>query len=395
VLTASADDAAAVGEQMLGDARRDIILYLAIGLVVLVGVIVLCRRVMHTLRELLGELAGAMDAMRDGNYAVAIPHVGRGDEIGVMARATEGFRKNFMSVKEREADQKNTEAAAERKSLMARLAADFEAVIGNIVGAVSSASGELTAAATTLTRTAETTQALSATVKAASEEASANVQSVAAATEQMGDSIGEIGRRVQESSGIAGEAVGQAQRTDARINKLAQAASRIGDVTKLITSIAEQTNLLALNATIEAARAGEAGKGFAVVAQEVKQLASQTAKATSEISGQIAEMQAATQDSVAAIKEIGSTISHLSEIGAMIATSVDQQGAATQEISRSVQQAAAGTSRVATNISEVREGAHQTGVASGDVLSAAKSLADQSGRLQGEVEKFLATVRAA
>ena len=163
----------------------------------------------------------------------------------------------------------------------------------------------------------------------------------------MAASIAEIGRQVQESSQISGEAVGQAQKTDERITKLAQAASRIGDVTQLITTIAEQTNLLALNATIEAARAGEAGKGFAVVAQEVKQLAAQTAKATSEISGQIAEMQAATQDSVTAIKEIGGTIGRISEIATTIAAAVEEQGAATQEITRNIQQAATGTAQVA------------------------------------------------
>jgi methyl-accepting chemotaxis protein len=200
---------------------------------------------------------------------------------------------------------------------------------------------------------------------------------------------------VRESSDIAKEAVGPAQKTDQRINKLAQAATRIGDVTQLITTIAEQTNLLALNATIEAARAGEAGKGFAVVAQEVKQLASQTAKATSEISTQIAEMQAATQDSVAAIKEIGGTIGRISEIATTIASSVEQQGAATHEITRNVQQAASGTAQVANNITAVSDGAAKTGTASADVLTAAHALSDQSKRLRSEVEKFLATVRAA
>jgi methyl-accepting chemotaxis protein len=391
----AADSVSAEAEQMLSDARLSMFIYLGITLGVLGVVIWLSRMVMRTLRELLAELASAMDKMRDGNYDVAIPHVERTDEIGIMARATEGFRENFVRVTERENEKKNAEAAVERKSLLEKLAHDFEAVIGNIVGAVSSASGELTVAATTLTKTAETTQKLSTTVAAASEEASGNVQSVATATEEMTASVTEIGRQVQESSRISDEAVSQAQKTDDRITKLAQAASRIGDVTQLITSIAEQTNLLALNATIEAARAGSAGKGFAVVAQEVKQLAAQTAKATSEISGQIAEMQAATQDSVSAIKEIGGTIGRISGIATTIASAVEEQGAATQEITRNVQQAAAGTMKVATNISEVREGAAKTGTASADVLSAAKSLSDQSSSLKTEVERFLATVRAA
>jgi methyl-accepting chemotaxis protein len=395
VLTTATATVSQEGDEMLGQAERDIFMYLAICLGALAVVVALSRMVLRTLRELLGELAGAMDEMRDGHYDVAIPHVARPDEIGVMARAVEGFRENFVRFAEQDSARKNAEASAERKSLLAKLAGDFEAVIGNIVGAVSSASGELTSTATTLTRTAETTQQLSSTVATASGQASTNVQSVASSTEEMSSSVAEIARQVGESSNIAKEAVGQAQKTDQRINKLAQAATRIGDVTQLITSIAEQTNLLALNATIEAARAGEAGKGFAVVAQEVKQLASQTAKATSEISTQIGEMQAATQDSVAAIKEIGGTIGRISDIATTIASAVEQQGAATHEITRNVQQAAAGTAQVASNIAAVSEGAAKTGTASADVLTAAQALSDQSKRLRSEVEKFLATVRAA
>jgi methyl-accepting chemotaxis protein len=381
VLTTAAAAVSQEGDEMLGEAERGIYMYLAICLGALATVVALSRMVLRTLRELLAELAGAMDEMRDGHYDVAIPHVGRPDEIGVMARAVEGFRENFVRFAQEDSARKNAEVSAERKSLLAKLAGDFEAVIGNIVGAVSSASGELTSTATTLTRTAETTQQLSSTVAAASGHASTNVQSVASSTEEMSSSVAEIAR--------------QAQKTDQRINKLAQAATRIGDVTQLITSIAEQTNLLALNATIEAARAGEAGKGFAVVAQEVKQLASQTAKATSEISTQIAEMQAATQDSVAAIKEIGGTIGRISEIATTIASAVEQQGAATHEITRNVQQAASGTAQVANNIAAVSDGAAKTGTASADVLTAAQALSGQSKRLRTEVEKFLATVRAA
>jgi len=395
VLTTAIEAISAEGDQMVSAAQYAMYLYLVMTLGVLAVVVLLSRKVLSILRELLGELAGAMDKMRDGNYDVEIPHVKRTDEIGVMARATDGFRENFVRAQARENEKKNAETAAERKSLMGKLAGDFEAVIGNIVGAVSSASGELTMTATTLTKTAESTQQLSGTVAAASEEASSNVQSVASATEEMSSSIAEIGRQVHASNQIATEAVAQAAKTDDRITKLAQAASRIGDVTQLITSIAEQTNLLALNATIEAARAGEAGKGFAVVAQEVKQLAAQTAKATSEISSQIAEMQAATHESVGAIKEIGATIGRISEIATTIASAVEEQGAAMQEVTRNVQQAAAGTTQVADNISEVSAGAAETGTASLNVLSAAKSLAEQSGRLKTEVHKFLDTVRAA
>jgi methyl-accepting chemotaxis protein len=204
-------------------------------------------------------------------------------------------------------------------------------------------------------------------VATAATQASDNVEAVAAAAEEMTTSVNDIGRQVQDSARIAGTAVEQARKTDDRINELSQAASRIGDVINLITSIAEQTNLLALNATIEAARAGEAGRGFAVVAQEVKQLASQTAKATSEIGGQITNMQVATQDSVVAIKEIGGTIGHISEIASAIAAAVEEQGAATKEIARNVQQAARGTEHVSGNIVGVNQTAEQTGVAADQV----------------------------
>jgi methyl-accepting chemotaxis protein len=345
----------------------------------------------------LTRTVGILTELARGNTAVEVTGLARRDEIGAVAKAMQVFRDKLIETERMRGEQDELErrAESEKKAMLTRLADEFSAAIGGVVGAVSSASTGLTAAATTLSRTADSTRQLSATAAAASEQASGNVQWVAAAAEEMASSIAEIGRQVQESSRISGEAVDQARKTDARIAKLAESASRIGDVTALITSIAEQTNLLALNATIEAARAGMAGKGFAVVAQEVKQLAAQTAKATSEISGQIAEMQGATQDSVAAMKEIGGTIGHISEIATAIATAVEEQGAATREISRSVQEAAVGTGKVADDLKHVRDGATNTGVASGDVLSAATSLSEQGGRLRTEVEKFLGTVRAA
>jgi methyl-accepting chemotaxis protein/aerotaxis receptor len=207
--------------------------------------------------------------------------------------------------------------------------------------------------------------------------------------------VREIGRQVQDSTRIAGEAVTQAQATTERVSELSRAASRIGDVVELINAIAGQTNLLALNATIEAARAGEAGRGFAVVASEVKALAEQTAKATGEIGQQVGGIQAATQDSVGAIGEISGTIARLSEIASAIAAAVEQQGAATQEIARNVQQAAQGTQQVSSNVGDVQRGASETGAASSQVLSAAQMLSRDSNRLKLEVGKFLNSVRAA
>ncbi|MDC7785650.1 methyl-accepting chemotaxis protein [Rhodoplanes sp. TEM] len=351
-------------------------------------------------RSITGPLRRMTNAMKDlagGRLDVEVPGVGRNDEVGAMAEAVAVFKTNAIERRRLEAERKEAEgrAAAQRKADMVRLADAFEQAVGGIIATVSSAATELEATATTLTRTADTTQKMSASVGAASEEASTSVQAVAAATNEMSSSIGEISRQVQSSSRIAEAAVGQAAKTDARVGALSVAANRIGDVVKLITAIAEQTNLLALNATIEAARAGEAGKGFAVVANEVKALAGQTAKATGEISAQIAAMQSATQDSVAAIKEISGTIGQIAEVASAIAAAVEEQGAATAEISRNIQQAAAGTTQVSQTITAVSRGAEETGAASGEVLDAAGQLAVESNQLRSEVARFLDTVRAA
>ncbi|MDP1865215.1 methyl-accepting chemotaxis protein [Bradyrhizobium sp.] len=343
-------------------------------------------------------MSKAMRELAVGNFDVQLPGLERRDEVGQMARAVEEFKVQAISKAERETaerEEKSRELAVARRAELHNLAESFEAAVGSIIENVGAASSELENSAVILTNSSSASQDLSAVVAAASEETSANVQSVASATEEMASSIHEIGRQVADSSRIATEAVEQAGKTDARIAELSLAASRIGDVTQLITTIAAQTNLLALNATIEAARAGDAGRGFAVVAQEVKALASQTAKATSEISTQIAGMQAATQDSVVAIKEIYGTIGQVSEIASAIAAAIEQQGAATQEIARNVQQAAVGSTQVATSIADVNRGAGDTGTASSQVLASAQLLSNENKRLKAEVVKFLATVRAA
>ncbi|MBR1150196.1 methyl-accepting chemotaxis protein [Bradyrhizobium sp. JYMT SZCCT0428] len=344
------------------------------------------------------RLNGALGEMAGGNLDVVIPGARRGDEIGDLAKTVTIIRENAEQKARDEAEAKIKQdqiAARQRKDDMIKLADTFETAVGEIVETVSSASSELEASAGTLTSNAERAQELTTMVAAASEEASTNVQSVASATEELSSSVNEISRQVQESARMATAAVDQARTTNDRVSQLSKAASRIGDVVELINTIAEQTNLLALNATIEAARAGDAGRGFAVVASEVKALAEQTSKATGEIGQQITGIQAATQDSVNAIKEISGTIEKLSEISSTIAAAVEEQGAATQEISRNVQQAAHGTQQVSSNITDVQRGASETGSASTQVLSAAQSLSGDSNRLKQEVGKFLDSVRAA
>jgi methyl-accepting chemotaxis protein len=348
-----------------------------------------------------GPMTAMCKAMRElagGNFDVVLPGLGRKDELGEMGGAMEEFKLQAIARAERDAaaqDARNKASSAAHRAELIRFADDFETAVGAIVSSVSASAVQLEAAARTLTRTAETTQSLSSQAAGASEEASGNMQSVATATEQLSTSVGEIGGRVRESSRIAEAAVLQAQQTDGRIGKLSLAAQQIGDVVKLITAIAGQTNLLALNATIEAARAGDAGRGFAVVASEVKSLASQTAKATDEISSHISGMQGATQESVAAIKEIGGTIAQISNIASAIASAVEQQSSATQQIARSVQSVAQGTHQAAANITQVNRGATETGAASEEVLNSAKTLSSESTRLREELDRFMANIRAA
>ena len=378
--------------------RYELALWLTLGcLALVIGLAALMS--IYLVRDVSRGIASIIKPMRalgDGDLTTVVPNVSQKTEIGQMANTLQVFKDALIAKKDADAAAAlDAEAKIQRGQRVDAITREFETMIGNMVDQLSSASTELEAAANTLTHTADTTQQLSGSAVSASRDVSDNVQSVAAASEEITSSVNEIGRQVQEANRVAQEAVAQAHSTDASIGQLAQAASRIGDVIKLITAVAEQTNLLALNATIEAARAGDAGRGFAVVASEVKALAAQTAKATEEISAQISGMQSATDMSVAAIREIGRTIASISEISSTIAAAVEEQGAATQEIARNMQEAAHLSTQVATNVTDVNKGAGETGSASTQVLASARSLSKESGQLRLEVDKFLSDIRAA
>ena len=346
----------------------------------------------------LGNLVAALQRMAKGEVDAEIPEAVRSDEIGAVGRAVQDIRDMVAHKADEQAEIQHIadEAAAfERKRTLVELADGFAAAVGGIIGMVSSSATELQATAQTLTATATETASQSTTVATAAEEAASNVNTVAAAAEELGSSVVEIGRQVSGSAELALRAVHEADETGALVQELSAAVSRIGDVVGLIANIAGQTNLLALNATIEAARAGAAGKGFAVVASEVKALAEQTAKATGEISGQIAQIQASTGQAVTSIGGITGRIREISDVAASIAAAVEQQGAATQEIVRNVSQAAMGTGEVTGNIAGVAGAAEETGAAASQVLGAASELSRQSEYLSAEVGRFLATVRAA
>jgi methyl-accepting chemotaxis protein len=337
-----------------------------------------------------------MRRLAQGDLSVEAVHVGGRDEISDMAEALRIFKETAV-VAARLAAERETErrSQVERADRLADLAIRFDSDVTGVIAGVASAAAQLQETAAGMASTAEQTSRQSAAASSASELAASNVNTVASATEELATSVSEIGRQVTLSTHVADKAVAEAERTNRTVKGLAEASQKIGQVVELISSIAGQTNLLALNATIEAARAGEAGKGFAVVASEVKSLATQTAKATEEIAGQVAGMQQVTGEAVAAIGNIGSTIHEVSQIAAAIVTAVEQQNAATSEIARNVQQASIGTMEVSSNISGVSDAASRTGGAANDVLEAATRLSSQADALRRSIDQFLSEVRAA
>ena len=377
-------------------AFRGVIVFALISLaLVVVGcglLIVIARDILRAV----GGLTGVMGALADGDKAVEIAGIDRGDEVGEMAQSVQVFKDNMIRNDEMAAEQEQERATREeRASKVEQLASDFDVAVGDVLRGVSDAATEMDATAKMMSDTAEQTVQQSTAVAAASEQASVNVQTVASASEEMSASIDEISRQVIDSARITSEAVDQAENTNQSMAGLNEAAQKIGDVVGLINDIASQTNLLALNATIEAARAGEAGKGFAVVASEVKSLATQTANATEEIGAQIAAMQNETAGALEALTGIGKTINTVNEIATTISSAVEEQSAATQEISRNVDQAAHGTQEVSSSIASISQATTETGTAAGQVMSASGDLARQADTLKSTVEKFLEDVKAA
>lgn len=406
----------AIGAEATASAKRTLMIAVAVALVSIVLGAAAAWLIGTGITVPIVAMTGAMGSLAKGNTELEIPGKDHKDEIGDMAEAVEVFRQNAI---ERAAAQKREEEARTREEesrkreeeqrkreleevkareargrKMEELVAAFDSESGEIVQALAAASTELQHTAESVATIAEQTDRQASAVANASEEASSNVHTVSAAAEEMSSSIQEIARQVSSTSQIAGDAKRTAEDAGHKIRGLENAAKSIGEVILIINDIAEQTNLLALNATIESARAGEAGKGFAVVANEVKNLASQTARATDDIRTQIEAMQTETAHSVSAIEQIVTIVNQVDEYTGTIAAAIEQQNAATQEISNNVVLASSATKDVATNIQGVSTASGETGAAAEQLLSAASELNQRSDGMKRSVESFLTQVKA-
>jgi methyl-accepting chemotaxis protein len=397
VVSATADAVSAETDQLVAAARSSLIFYCGVSLAMLLLVLLTSRLVLRTLRDLLGALAGTMEALGDQRLDITVPSVGRTDEIGVMARAAESFRTNLIRVAAMEGEQKaaETRVGEEKRRMLAEIAANFESEVGGVVQAVTAGAAQMETNARSTAQAIDEVQSLATGVSAASELASTNMHTVAASTEELATSIAGVAEQVRRSNEIAQSASRAALETDGTVQGLASAAEKIGTVVALISDIASQTNLLALNATIEAARAGESGRGFAVVAAEVKSLATQTAAATGDIQTQIAAMQSMTHKTVEAIRAINKIVQEMDDISGTVAAAVEEQRAATEEIARNVQQAANGAQNVSGNITGVSQAASTTGKGANQVLNGSVELSRMAGKLGDAVTHFVGRVRAA
>ncbi|BAE50610.1 Methyl-accepting chemotaxis protein [Paramagnetospirillum magneticum AMB-1] len=386
-------DASLAGDALYHLSRMILLIAVAVVIVMVVIFGLLLRK---SIAEPIIAMTAAMNRLADKDFAVAIPAVGRVDEVGRMASAMQTFKDNMLRSEQMESEQRAAqERNVARGKTIESLTRNFDEAVSSMLNAVSRASTDMEHAAQGMSATAEQTSRQAVMVAAATEEASSSVQTVASAAEELAASIHEIGRQVTQSSTVARMAAEEASKTNQTVNGLAESSARIGDVVSLINDIASQTNLLALNATIEAARAGDAGKGFAVVAGEVKNLANQTGRATEEISQQIAAVQEATRQAVDAIGGIVKRIEEINQISAAIASAVEEQSAATAEIARNVQQAASGTQEVSATIGGVTKAAEETGTAAVGVLGSIKSVNQQADALKGVVANFLTGVKSA
>lgn len=386
-----------LAETLKQEANSELALTLELAIGVLLATAILSFFVVRGITRPLSVITEAAKGLADQKLDVAVTGGDRGDEVGALARAMEVFKENAKDrVRMREAQAENErQSEIERKNTMIALADSFESKVGQIISGLSGAATEMEASAGAMTNTANLASSQANTAAAAAEEASVNVQTVAAATEELSASISEIGRQVMSSANAARLTRSKADQTAGRVRDLVEASEQIGVVVNIITEIAEQTNLLALNATIEAARAGESGKGFAVVASEVKNLASQTSKATSEIIEHITGIQNGTSDAMSSIDDIVESVGGINDVAASISTAVDEQNTATGEISRNIQEAAQGTNEVSGTIIEVNQVAQDSGVAADQVQSAARELSQQTETLNTEVDEFLKYLRAA